>query len=444
MRSNKVDLRIEEIKKILDKLEVPFAMLNKTGEVIFANEYFKEKRYSLKDILSPFDLENVKEEIEKEVKIGKKRVKVRIRVLQIENSQKVFLLEVYSLDKDFGEIISSWYKTIDAVKEMLYVVDNNYNLVKLNSAVAELSKSHPKELIGEKCYKAVFRKEEICEDCFLPVVMEREGKIQYIRNEWGKTFLVTGVKIREGEYLFVMEDVTKVKQLERNIAEIKKFNSIGSLISYIRHSVGNGINAIKCSLQVLEQMYEELDDFKRKEYLSKCLGEVNKIESLLATLKEFSRYEGIGSFVLDLTEVVLECEKNFREFCRNNGVEFKSKCEKKEFLVKGDAPLIVVALTEIIDNAIEAMEKSSKKILSFKYYLKEDEAVLEISDTGIGIPEENLSKIGEPFFTTKKERAGLGLYQATKIIKMQGGDIEFSSKVGKGTVVKVFFREYSG
>ena len=86
---------------------------------------------------------------------------------------------------------------------MVYVVDEDYNLVKLNSAVTELSGNHPKDLIGKKCYKAVFEKDKVCETCILQQIIAsvKKEKLQTIRKEWDKSFLVSAVKIKKGEYL---------------------------------------------------------------------------------------------------------------------------------------------------------------------------------------------------------------------------------------------------
>ncbi len=449
MKDIMFELGSEELKRIIDCLDYSFVILDKFGKLLFSNRSFKEYGYSVGSIIpDDIDLENLREKTEKKVEVecdGRtEKITIKITPVKISgSSENILLVEVCSQETDLSSIIESWYKTIDALSEMVYVVDEDYNLVKLNNAAALLSGSHPKDLIGEKCYKAVFGKEEACESCILPEIIAsvRKEKLQTIRREWDRSFLVSAVKIKKGEYLFIMEDVTKIEQLERNIAEIKRFTSIGGIISHIRHSVGNAVNAIKCSLQVFEHMYEDIDDERRKEYLKSSLGEIKRMESLLSTLREFSRYEGIGSFKLDLTDLILNNKEKFIKYCRDKGVNLKFKGEGREFIIKGDKLLIIVAFTEIIDNALEAMEDSPKKRLIFKYSINKHEARIEITDTGRGISEDDLPKVAEPFFTTKRDRAGLGLYQATKIIKTQGGDVTFRSKEKKGTTVKIIFRE---
>jgi signal transduction histidine kinase len=449
MKSGILGFESEELKRIIDCLDCSLVIMGQSGEIHFHNKSFEEHGYHMNSIISEsFDLGNLREKTEKkiEIKCKDKKVKVNVKVVPFkipDVSESFFLVEVCSPETSLSDIIESWYKTIDALSEMVYVVDEDYNIVKLNNTVAEMSGKHPRDLIGKKCYKSVFGKEKVCENCLLPQIMdsdERE-KLQSIRKEWDKSFLVSAVKIKKGEYLFIMEDVTRVERLERNLAEIRRFTSIGGIIYHIRHSVGNTVNAMKCSLQVLEHMYEDLGDSERKEYLRRALREVKRMESLLITLREFSRYEAIGSFEVNLTELILDNIERFEEYCKDRGVDFVCKCEKKEFIMKGDNLLIVVALTEIIDNAIEAMEGSREKKLTLKYLVGIHEAKIEISDTGSGISKDHLQKVAEPFFTTKRDRAGLGLYQAAKIIKTQGGDVAFKGEAGKGTTVKIFFRK---
>ncbi len=449
MKDIMLELGSEELKRIMDCLDCSFVILDKSGKLLFKNRSFKECGYSLNSIISGgIDFKNIRKKTERQVEVecdGRtEQLTIKITPLEVSDSpENIFLVEVCSQETDLSSIIESWYKTVDALSEMVYVVDEDYNLVKLNNAAALLSGNHPKDLIGDKCYKAVFGKEEACKSCILPEIIAsvRKEKLQTIRREWDRSFLVSAVKIKKGEYLFIMEDVTKIEHLERNIAEIKRFTSIGGIISHIRHSVGNAVNALKCSLQVLEHLYDNIDDSKRKEFLKRALGEIERMESLLTTLREFSRYEAIGSFELNLTKLILDNVEIFDNYCKNAGVDFKCECEEREFIIKGDKLSIVAALTEIIDNAIESMEGSPEKELLFKYSVKDEEAIIKITDKGSGIEENHLHKVAEPFFTTKRDRAGLGLYQAAKIIKTQGGDVAFKVEKAGGTTVKIILRK---
>lgn len=84
------------------------------------------------------------------------------------------------------------------------------------------------------------------------------------------------------------------------------------------------------------------------------------------------------------------------------------------------------------------MRDSEVKNLFIKTELVDDNILIKISDTGSGVPEEVIDKIFEPFFSTKRDGLGLGLPLAKKVIEEHGGTIEFSSKLGQGTEVKIY------
>ncbi|MEJ2568363.1 MAG: hypothetical protein P8Z50_05765, partial [candidate division WOR-3 bacterium] len=177
MKNIGFELKSEELKKLVDCLDCSLVILSESGINLWSNKSFKEFGYSIDSILhGKTDLKNIQEKTEKKLEVkrnGKsKKIPLKVTPLEISNyPERVFLIEACSLKTDLSSIIESWYKTIDALREMIYVVDEDYNLVKMNSAVAELSENHPKDLIGEKCYKAVFGKNKVCETCILPQII---------------------------------------------------------------------------------------------------------------------------------------------------------------------------------------------------------------------------------------------------------------------------------
>jgi len=115
-----------------------------------------------------------------------------------------------------------------------------------------------------------------------------------------------------------------------------------------------------------------------------------------------------------------------------SGIECALNLAESAPLINFDERLMKQALLNLIKNAIGAMEAGGK--LSITSEASENEMRINISDTGEGIAEENLSKIFEPYFTTKENGSGLGLTMVFKIIKEHGGDISVKSRVGEGSV----------
>jgi len=102
-------------------------------------------------------------------------------------------------------------------------------------------------------------------------------------------------------------------------------------------------------------------------------------------------------------------------------------------LIMLDADKLKQVFMNVIFNAIQSMSSGGELTIATKQ--RGSTILVEISDTGVGIPPENLSRLFEPFFTTKAEGTGLGLTNARQILQQHGGDIEVQSKVGVGTTV---------
>ena len=106
-----------------------------------------------------------------------------------------------------------------------------------------------------------------------------------------------------------------------------------------------------------------------------------------------------------------------------------------------DSDKLKQVLMNLILNAIQSMPNGGKLTIATKFFVeqgqKDSKILIEVSDTGVGIPPENLSRLFVPFFTTKDEGTGLGLTNARRIIQQHGGDIEVRSKVEFGTTVIV-------
>jgi len=95
-------------------------------------------------------------------------------------------------------------------------------------------------------------------------------------------------------------------------------------------------------------------------------------------------------------------------------------------------------ILNILTNALHAVKQSEVKNIFIKTELAEDEILIKIADTGLGVPDELIDKIFEPFFSTKKGGLGLGLPLAKKVVEEHGGRIEFISKKGQGSEVRIY------
>ena len=128
----------------------------------------------------------------------------------------------------------------------------------------------------------------------------------------------------------------------------------------------------------------------------------------------------------------------FIEFCQtaeNKGISFNIECDINDTVISGDADQLKQVFLNIINNACESLDEIPLKKVNIKLYKKDEYFVVEIKDSGCGIPKENMGKLFTPFFTTKKigKGTGLGLAISYGIIKMHKGDIRTQSIINEGT-----------
>lgn len=270
-----------------------------------------------------------------------------------------------------------------------------------------------------------------------------------------KHYQVTGSMIH-------IVDITEKRKKEIRIRQIENLASLTTLAAGVAHEIKNPLGSISIHIQLLQKAFAKNEELY---YLShpedrpdpNFSGEKGPV----AYFSVFHRYidvineeiERLNHIVVDFLFAVrpmtLNLRKgNFNEFIRQTAeftvyeleeANIKTILELDENLplLEFDEQLMKQALLNLIQNAEAAMENGGT--LTIRTERKENEAVISVCDTGTGIPEKNMSKIFEPYFSTKERGSGLGLTLVFKIIKEHRGDIVVASKEGEGTCFTITF-----
>jgi len=259
-------------------------------------------------------------------------------------------------------------------------------------------------------------------------------------------------KIANGDFSFVPEIKSHdevgscietfnrmVKELKENqdmLVQTKKLASLGTLTSGVAHEINNPLNNISTSCQIL---IEELDS-SDKDYLRKLLRNISvqadKARDLVRNLLEFSREKVFAVDRVRLRELVEDSLELVQSDLSSN-VETSVQIADDIPDPMVDRSRLQQAFLNIILNAIHAMPDGGT--LSVKARTEDGAVFIDISDTGVGIPPENLNKIFDPFFTTKEvgQGTGLGLSVSYGIVKKHGGRLTVKSEEGKGTIFTI-------
>ena len=275
----------------------------------------------------------------------------------------------------------------------------------------------------------------------------------------------------------------KLKQAQEELIRTEKLASIGRFAAGVAHEVGNPLGAILGYTSILEK--NGIDREEAKDYLKRIEKEIERINRIVRELLDFARPSKFEIRNIEVNKVIentlslVSHQKNFKN------IETQLDLRPDLPMIKGDESQLSQVFINIILNAIEAMPKGGRLRIQtdnlvvedlfgvgfqplypprrkgdpmksdysrlrksdplsaiFSKFSKGDRLVkISISDTGMGIEQENLERIFDPFFTTKEpdKGTGLGLSISLSIVESMGGKIRVESEVGKGSAFEIYF-----
>jgi two-component system, NtrC family, sensor kinase len=231
--------------------------------------------------------------------------------------------------------------------------------------------------------------------------------------------------------LIAIENVTERVGLEAQLQQSDKLSSIGLLAAGVAHEVNTPLAGISSYSQMLMQQIPDNDP--RRQLLEKIHRQTSRASSIVNNLLNFSRVTEARYAPVDLNRVIDDTIQLLEAQLRNTEIEVVRSYADELPLAFGDGPKLQQVLMNLILNARDAMPHGGRLEISTE--ADEDSAVVEVRDTGLGIAPEHLTKIYDPFFTTKQigKGTGLGLAVSYGIVRDHGGHIVVESKLGEGT-----------
>jgi two-component system, cell cycle sensor histidine kinase and response regulator CckA len=244
-------------------------------------------------------------------------------------------------------------------------------------------------------------------------------------------------------------DVSKVKALEEQLLQSQKLETIGRLTGGIAHDFNNMLGVILGNTQ-LAMMNLSPDDVATR-FCSEVEKATHRAAEFTHQLLAFSRRQVLEMKTTDLNDILANFERMVQHII-GEYIEMKINCKAGLPMIKADSAQINQILLNLMVNAREAMPNGGKlTIETDALYIDEKQAPLfpdisrgryalvSVTDTGIGMDKEMLTKMYEPFFTTKAHGTGLGLSVVYGIVKQHDGFIDVYSQPGKGTTFKIYF-----
>lgn len=239
---------------------------------------------------------------------------------------------------------------------------------------------------------------------------------------------------KRSSYVIVLSDVTEHNANEARLRRSENLASMTTMAAGVAHEIKNPLAAMQIHLQLLRKAFtrkQSLTGEDAQRYLDVLEEEISRLNSIvvdfLFAVRPMDTRLRLGQLNRVLDEICDFVEPELNEHSVRLIRDFSTSLPRLEV----DDHLIKQALLNVIKNAMNAMEGGGK--LTLRTYLDGNQVLLTITDTGIGMDEQTLQKIFEPYFTTKATGTGLGLTVVYKIMKEHKGDVTVQSRLGEGS-----------
>jgi PAS domain S-box-containing protein len=263
----------------------------------------------------------------------------------------------------------------------------------------------------------------------------------------------------------ILHDATEARQKTFEAIESERTQALTLLAASLAHEIGNPLNALHIHLQLMERALrklrtagtlptasrsgraprapagpsaEEVAEFadKLERYLAVAKGEITRLDYIVTQFLQAIRPSPPRRQPADLNEVVRATLELLRPELDNRGLLVEERLAPDLPVALFDPAQLKQALVNLVKNSMQAMTRGGR--LTLATGTGPEGVWVSVADTGGGIPPDQLQRLGEPFFTTKKKGTGLGLMIVRRIIREHGGHIDIDSHVGRGTTVRLW------
>jgi PAS domain S-box-containing protein len=238
----------------------------------------------------------------------------------------------------------------------------------------------------------------------------------------------------------ILHDLTEIRELERRrleqqLFESEKLAAVGRLAASIAHEVNNPLEAIKNALYLMQTG----SDFEQNSrFLEIARKETERVSHIIRQMLGFARRPGEVDWV-DINQVLEETLVLLEKKMRQQRIRISKSFDPELPHVRARADQLRQVFLNLILNAQQAISGEGEIHVSTSRYEQalQPSIIVQLSDSGVGIPADDLSRIFDPFFSTGKKGTGLGLWVTQDIVRQHGGRIEVTSDIGKGTVFSI-------
>ncbi len=276
------------------------------------------------------------------------------------------------------------------------------------------------------------------------VMVQRLKESRQEIEEWNRTLerrveertrsLQHAQKALEGVNDQLVQALSELRETQDQMIQTEKLAAVGQMASTMAHEIKNPLTGIRAALEVV---VSELGVSAHAVVLEQVLEQVDRLARTSSRLLGFARRTTPQQVPSSLKELIENTRFLIGQQAKRAGVEIRLDLEPPDRPISLDPQLTIQAFLNITLNALQAMDGKGTLTIRSRWLAEQEAVSVAFMDTGRGMPPEVLEKVFTPFFTTKHQGTGLGLYVVKDIIERQGGEVTVASAPGEGTVVTV-------
>ena len=276
----------------------------------------------------------------------------------------------------------------------------------------------------------------------VPLVMEqREPTVATPKRELERETVrrpVAPGSAEEVGHVMILRDITESRRTVQQTIESERLNALRLLAAGVAHEIGNPLNSLHIHLQLMQRSVQKLRDGQKAELeqsIDVARSEVNRLDSIVTQFLRAVRPSRPQLRPENVNTIVEEAVRFFTPELQDRGMVVEQELRSDLPLLQLDRDQMKQAFYNVIKNSVEAMNPHGT--LRIRTDLADTHVIIRFIDTGGGMSAENLSRVFEPYFTTKPSGSGLGLLIVRRIVREHGGELSVESSEGEGLTVTI-------
>ena len=239
-------------------------------------------------------------------------------------------------------------------------------------------------------------------------------------------------------HVMILRDITESRRTAQQTIESERLNALRLLAAGVAHEIGNPLNSLHIHLQLMERSLQKLHDGEKAELeqsIDVARSEVNRLDSIVTQFLKAIRPSRPQLRPENVNTIVEEAVRFFAPELQDREIVVEQELRSDLPLLQLDRDQMKQAFYNVIKNSVEAMHRHGT--LRIRTDLTDTHVIVRFVDTGGGMSAENLSRVFEPYFTTKPSGSGLGLLIVRRIVREHGGELSIESSQGRGLTLTI-------